>query len=63
MTQRCPTCHSELDDGVRFCPHDGTPLTETAMAGGARTPTGVPHRPKSQELQLPVIAVFGLSLL
>ncbi len=55
MTQRCPTCHSELDDGVRFCPHDGTPLTETAMAVSARTPTGSPARPKSQELHLPVV--------
>jgi serine/threonine-protein kinase len=55
VTQRCPTCHSELDDGVRFCPHDGTPLTETAMAAGVRTPTGAPARPKTQELQLPVV--------
>ncbi len=54
MTQRCPTCHSELDDGVRFCPHDGTPLTETAMAAGVRTPTGA-HAHKTQELQLPVV--------
>jgi serine/threonine protein kinase len=55
VTQRCPTCHSELDDGVRFCPHDGTPLTETAQAVGARTPAGsrTPH--KSQELALPVV--------
>jgi len=55
VTQRCPTCHNELDDGVRFCPHDGTPLTETAQAVGVRTPAGsrAPH--KSQELQLPVV--------
>jgi serine/threonine-protein kinase len=55
VTQRCPTCHNELDDGVRFCPHDGTPLTETAQAVGAHTPSGVHRRPKSQELQLPVV--------
>jgi serine/threonine-protein kinase len=55
VTQRCPTCHSELDDGVRFCPHDGTPLSETAQALGARTPAGSANRPKSQELQLPVV--------
>jgi serine/threonine-protein kinase len=55
VTQRCPTCHSELDDGVRFCPHDGTPLTETAQAVGAHTPAGSHNRPKSQELQLPVV--------
>jgi serine/threonine-protein kinase len=55
VTQRCPTCHNELDDGVRFCPHDGTPLTETAMPVGARTPAGGHARPRSQELQLPVV--------
>jgi serine/threonine-protein kinase len=55
VTQRCPTCHNELDDGVRFCPHDGTPLTETAQAVGAHTPSGVHRRPKSVELQLPVV--------
>ena len=55
MTQRCPTCHNELDDGVRFCPHDGTPLTETAQAVGAHTPAGSHKRPKTQELQLPVV--------
>jgi serine/threonine protein kinase len=54
VTQRCPTCHSELDDGVRFCPHDGTPLTETAQAVGVPTPAGSSVRPKSRELQLPV---------
>jgi serine/threonine protein kinase len=55
VTQRCPTCHNELDDGVRFCPHDGTPLTETAMAAAAHTPAGAQPRQKSQELQLPVV--------
>jgi serine/threonine-protein kinase len=55
VTQRCPTCHNELDDGVRFCPHDGTPLSETAQAVGARTPAGGHTRPKSQELPLPVV--------
>ncbi len=54
MTQRCPTCQAELDDAVRFCPHDGTPLTETGQAVGAHTPAG--HgRPRSKELQLPVV--------
>jgi len=55
VTQRCPTCRAELDDGVRFCPHDGTPLTETAQAVGVRTPAGVPGRAQAQELQLPVV--------
>jgi tRNA A-37 threonylcarbamoyl transferase component Bud32 len=42
-----------LDSGVRFCPHDGTPLTETASATGVRTPAS--SRPRSRELQLPVV--------
>src|SRR5713226_4052990 len=39
MTQhQCPTCGKHLDGNVRFCPEDGTPLTETAAASGLRTP-------------------------
>jgi hypothetical protein len=53
VTQLCPTCGKELDDGVRFCPHDGTPLTETAAA--APTPTGPHPTQKVQPLQLPVV--------
>jgi serine/threonine-protein kinase len=50
---QCPTCGKQLDDGVRFCPEDGTPLTETAAARSTRTPadTSVPKR----QLQLPVV--------
>jgi hypothetical protein len=51
--QQCPTCGKQLDDSVRFCPNDGTPLTDTAASSGARTPTYVP--PASHELQLPVV--------
>jgi hypothetical protein len=40
-----------LEPGVRFCPNDGTPLTDTAAARGSPTPTGT--RPRSAELQLP----------
>ncbi len=54
MTQRCPTCQTELEDGVRFCPHDGTPLTETGQAG-LSTPSN-PNAPvKSPQLKLPVV--------
>jgi len=43
-----------LEPGVRFCPNDGTPLTETAAAtGNFRTPAGT--GPQSQQLQLPVV--------
>lgn len=38
---QCPTCKQMLDDGIRFCPHDGTPLTETA----ATRPTGTRTAP------------------
>ena len=37
---QCPTCGKHLEGGVRFCPDDGTPLTDTAAASGSRTPTG-----------------------
>jgi len=51
---QCPTCKQILDDSVRFCPHDGTPLTETSSARPATTPTGG-ARPPSRELELPVV--------
>jgi serine/threonine protein kinase len=41
------------EDGVRFCPNDGTPLTETSALTGQPTPTGQP--PRSKELDLPVV--------
>jgi serine/threonine protein kinase len=44
-----------LDKGVRFCPHDGTPLTETSGVSTVHTPAGdFELRPRSRELQLPV---------
>jgi hypothetical protein len=49
---QCPTCKQVLEPGVRFCPHDGTPLTETS-ANTVRTPTGARHVVK--ELELPVV--------
>ena len=50
---QCPTCKQVLEPGVRFCPHDGTPLTETAAFAGVPTPTG--ERPASREIALPVV--------
>jgi serine/threonine protein kinase len=54
---RCPTCGKQLEDGIRFCPEDGTPLSDTAAAHVAPTPTSAtPTRAlKSQVLQLPVV--------
>jgi hypothetical protein len=48
----CPTCGKQLEQTVRFCPHDGTPLTDTAAASGSRTPTSRPQR--AAELVLPI---------
>jgi serine/threonine protein kinase len=48
---RCPTCGKQLEDSIRFCPDDGTPLTETAALRGARTPSGG----TTKKLQLPVV--------
>jgi hypothetical protein len=50
---QCPTCKQLLESGVRFCPHDGTPLTETAEFAGVPTPPG--GRPASREIALPVV--------
>lgn len=50
---QCPTCGKQLEPTVRFCPDDGTPLTETAAATAVRTPT---ERPSSKShLKLPVL--------
>ena len=50
---QCPLCKAVLEPGVRFCPNDGTPLTDTAGFSGAPTPTGA--RPRSHELALPTV--------
>jgi serine/threonine protein kinase len=49
----CPTCGKELEDSIRFCPDDGTPLTETAAGSSMRTPPG---QPPKKHLELPVVA-------
>jgi serine/threonine protein kinase len=51
---KCPTCGKQLDPGTRFCPEDGTPLTETAAATNAKTPA-TRHVSKKETLQLPVV--------
>jgi len=48
--RECPTCGKQLEPSVRFCPDDGTPVTETAAAHTdahhGRTPyTGQRTRP------------------
>jgi hypothetical protein len=50
----CPVCKQVLEPGVRFCPHDGTPVSETAAVSTVPTPT-VPGRPSVPELDLPVV--------
>jgi hypothetical protein len=50
---QCPTCKQLLAEGVRFCPNDGTPLSETGATLADSTPTGS-RRPPSKELELPV---------
>src|SRR5262249_13502570 len=53
---QCPTCKQMLEPGIRFCPHDGTPLTETSGVSTVRTPTGQqPGRPPSREIELPAV--------
>jgi tRNA A-37 threonylcarbamoyl transferase component Bud32 len=50
---QCPTCGKTLEPTVRFCPDDGTPVTDTAAARSAHTPTG--QRTQSRELDLPLV--------
>ena len=49
---QCPTCKQLLEPGVRFCPHDGTPLSDTAAVKGVLTPI---TRPGASDIQLPVV--------
>lgn len=50
---QCPTCGKELDVGTRFCPDDGTPLTETAAGTDVKTPISRPV--SSREIALPTV--------
>ena len=50
---QCPTCNQMHADDVRFCPHDGTPLTETSAE--QTLPTTAGDRPASVEIALPVV--------
>ncbi len=50
---QCPTCGKSLELGIRYCPDDGTPLTETAAGTAVHTPPR--GRPPSKELELPVL--------
>jgi serine/threonine-protein kinase len=49
---QCPRCKQLLAPGVRFCPHDGTPLTDTAAVQHVPTPM---NRPAAPEIPLPVL--------
>jgi serine/threonine protein kinase len=55
---QCPTCKQTLAPGVRFCPHDGTPLTDTGGGDRDAAPTVPGGRPPSRQIVLP--AVVGL---
>ena len=50
---QCPTCGKHLEEGIRFCPDDGTPLTDTARAAQP-TPTGT-RTAKMPTLELPAL--------
>jgi len=49
----CPTCGKQLESSVRFCPDDGTPVTETAAA--APTRTSGDRGTQTNELDLPLV--------
>jgi eukaryotic-like serine/threonine-protein kinase len=50
----CPTCGKQHEPTIRFCPDDGTPLSETALFPGPHTPTS-PKTVVKVELTLPVV--------
>src|ERR1700730_9681781 len=50
----CPTCGKQHEPTIRFCPDDGTPLSETAVYSGPHTPTS-PQTIIKVELALPVV--------
>src|SRR5205085_4552664 len=62
---QCPMCKQVLDDGIKFCPHDGTPLVDTSATRADSTPTNHPRlagsgtppggRPPVRALELPVV--------
>jgi len=49
---QCPTCKKLLESGVRFCPHDGTPLSETAAVQNVKTPS---VRGEAPDIALPAV--------
>jgi serine/threonine protein kinase len=54
----CPTCNREQEPGARFCPHDGTPLTQTSSSSPTIAPperTAPDDSPESKELELPLV--------
>jgi tRNA A-37 threonylcarbamoyl transferase component Bud32 len=50
---QCPICKKLLPAGSRFCPNDGTPLTETAALSGVPTPSAT--FPSFSDIELPTI--------
>ena len=50
---QCPTCKQVLAPGTKFCPHDGTPLSETYAVSTVPTPSGA-KRPPPRDIELPV---------
>lgn len=52
----CPTCNQELEPGVRFCPHDGTPLMDTMSALPTLTPPKhLTAEQPAKERELPIV--------
>ena len=56
---QCPTCKQELEPGVRFCPHDGTPVTETSASAPTRTTSATTETGPKAATKLPLPLVIG----
>ena len=50
---QCPQCKQTMEPGVRFCPNDGTPLTDTALAPTVTSANNV--RSTGKSIDLPIV--------
>lgn len=49
MSQRCTKCGTVYEGDARFCPKDGTPLVDVAVAGDSGTTIRKAHKPPAPE--------------
>src|SRR5579872_3091204 len=60
---QCPQCKQTMEPGVRFCPNDGTPLTDTALAPTVTSANNAPSASKGIDLPITVGGRYRLDRL